>query len=337
MINAVAMHKVVLVFLLMMTTGLIFCQSGDRSLSTIKEEYFEKRKSFQSSSTKKLTTDQQSQLDALVAELKTLDPNSFEYNLVVYVNGNYNTNLQSSLFTAYELNPTDETVLKEMAGFYAVTFNTAKQKEYLLKIKKYYTASELAYYKDAMPSTKSLLFTSGQEDMFGFLLAQVIEGVGSEVQVVCMDMMKNDEYREMVSNNCGITDMTFLGNEKNYVKTILTGGTKKIFISATVPQDYFSACSDKLYITGLVYQYGNIDQLTALNDFWKKVKAKDLSQISLSGSAEKKLYGNYLPALITLYMLTPGDQVLKTTIQAIAEKVSRTEEVNEILKEIEAN
>jgi hypothetical protein len=66
------------------------------------------------------------------------------------------------------------------------------------------------------------------------------------------------------------------------------------------------------------------------------MRSKDLTQITLSKSSESKLYGNYLPPLLTLYMLQPGDALLKTTIRSIAEKVGKTAEVDEILKEIDA-
>ncbi len=172
--------------------------------------------------------------------------------------------------------------------------------------------------------------------MYGFLIAQTAFGKGTDVQVINLDLMKNESYREMVSNNSGITDVTFLGSEKNYLKTMLSASAKKIFVSATVPQEYLSSVSDKIYLTGLSYQYGNIDQFAALNDFWKKMKSKDLSQITLSKSAESKLYGNYLPPLLTLYMMQPGDALLKTAIRSIAEKVGKTVEVDDILKEIDA-
>ncbi len=324
-------------FLLFIAAPLIgFSQSEDLSLAELKTQYLKKRSSFASSSTKVITTEQQTELNTLVAQLKSKDAESFEYNLILWINGNYNTALQENLFKAYALNAADETVVREMLGFYLITSNLAKQKDFLTKVQKHYTAAELAYYQDAMPTTKSILVSSNQEDMYGFLIAQTAFGKGTDVQVINLDFMKNESYREMVSNNSGITDVTFLGNEKNYLKTMLGGSAKKIFISATVPQEYLSSVSDKIYLTGLSYQYGNIDQFAALNDFWKKMKSKDLTQITLSKSAESKLYGNYLPPLLTLYMMQPGDALLKTTIRSIAEKVGKTAEVDDILKEIDA-
>ncbi|MBI3133681.1 MAG: hypothetical protein HYZ14_03305 [Bacteroidetes bacterium] len=330
--------KHLICFLLLFTTGLFaFSQTADLSLAELKTEYLKKRNSSLSSSGKKIPAEQQAELDALVKQLEAKDAESYEYNLVAYINSNYNTDLKESLFKAYALKSSEEEVVKEMLGFYVITSNTAKQKEFLIKVQKFYTPAELAYYADAMPSGKTILFTSNQEDMYGFMVAQTSNGIGTDVQIMNLDFMKNETYREMVSNAAGITDMTFLGNEKAYLKTVLTSSSQKIQVSATVPQDYLSLVSDKIYLTGLSYQYGNVDQFTALNNFWSKVKTKDMSQFTLTKSSENKLYGNYLPPLLTLYMMQPGDQVLKTTIQAIAAKVGKSQEVDEILKEIQTD
>ena len=51
-------------------------------------------------------------------------------------------------------------------------------REFLTKVQKYYTTAELAYYQDAIPTVKSILVTSNQEDMYGFLIAQTAFGKG---------------------------------------------------------------------------------------------------------------------------------------------------------------
>jgi hypothetical protein len=331
------MKTLVCLLALLGTSLFALAQTDQPNLSELKEEYFDEREDALSTLTKKISAEKQQILDALLAKMKALDAESFEYNFALYVNGNYNTELDEALFRAYALESNDEDVLKEMLGFYIITTNTAKQKEFLTKVQKFYTPAELAYYTDALPSSKSILFASNQEDMYGFLLAQQVNGAGTDVQVVNLDFMKNDAYRETISTITGIPDVPFTGNEKVYLRSMLQTTSKKVYISSTVPQEYLSLLSDNVYITGLSYQYGNVDQATALNSFWSKVKTKDLSQISLSSYAEKFLYANYLPPLITLYMMQQSDLVLKSTIQSIALKIGKADEVNEILKSIETD
>lgn len=331
------MKRIVCFWVLLVSGFSLVAQSTTAPLEELKTDYFKKRNSALSSSGKSIPAEKQNELNQIVKQMEALDPESYEYNLVHYVNGNYNLDLKESLFKAYALNGSAEEVVREMFGFYILTSNMAKQKEFLPRVQKFYTAAELAYYADAMPTGKAILFTSNQEDTYGFLIAQTVHGTGSDVQVMNLDFMKNDMYREMVSNNTGISDITFLGNEKAYLKTVLTTSQHTVYVSSTVPQEYFSQVTDQIFLTGLYYQYGAIDQLAALTNFWGKVKTKDLSQITLTKSAENKLYGNYLPPLLTLLMLQPGDQVLKSTIQAIAAKVGKTTEVDEILKDLETD
>ncbi|MBL7898215.1 MAG: hypothetical protein JNJ99_06750 [Crocinitomicaceae bacterium] len=322
---------------IILLTGLVqpFAQTDEQTLGDLEDKYFTTRNGFLSSSTKKIKPENQQELDAILLQLKEKDEASFEYNLVAWVNSNYSKNAVDYLFKAYALKNSDETAVREMLAYYIITSNYAKQKEFLAKVQKFYTPAEIGYYTDAMPTGKAILITSGQEDMYGFLCAQASQGIGTDVQIFNMDFMKNSDYREFVSNNTGINDQVFLGSEKEYLKAVLTGSTNKIYVSSTVPQDYLALVADKIYITGLFYQYGNVDQLTALNNFWSKIKTKDMSQITLSKSAENKLYGNYLPPLLTLFMFDKTDAVLKTAIKAIAAKVGKTEEVDEIIRTIE--
>ena len=44
--------------------------------------------------------------------------------------------LEEALFKAYALESSNETVLKEMLGYYIITTNTSKQKEFLTRVLK---------------------------------------------------------------------------------------------------------------------------------------------------------------------------------------------------------
>lgn len=335
-LNRSAMRILIsLLLLLIMPLGL-FAQLENLTLAELKTEYFKKRSSFASGSSKKMTDEQQKELDQIVDHLEKKDVLSFEYNLVVWVNGNYSLDLKENLQTAYALNSSDELVIREMLAYSILVSDLVKQKELLLKVQKFYTPAELAYYQDALPEKKSLVITSNQEDMYGFLIALSLTTKTTGIQIVSLDLMKNESYRKMVVNNSGMDDLLFLGNEKNFIKNMITKGNSKIYISATVPPDYFVSVGDNLFLTGLFYEYGAVDQYALLNAFWNRIQSKDLSQIVLSKSAEKKLYANYLAPLITLYMIEKDDPGLKKMIQSIAAKVGKSTEVENVLKEIDA-
>jgi len=315
-----------------------FSQATDLSLAELKSSYFTKRNQSLDAGSKSFTETEQAELNAILEKIRVKAPESFEYYLVSYVNGNYNTELQDHLFKAFAMNSTDETVIREMLGYYIITENSAKQKEFTAKIQKHYTAAQLDYYRDAMPATaNSILVTSNQEDMYAFLAVQAIDGAGEDVRVICLDFLKNSTYKAFVSGVAGISNVTFTGAETSYLKTLLSGSSKKVHVSTTVPQAFLSALADNVLLTGLTYQYGAIDQRTSLDSFWNKMKTKDLTKFAESVTSEQKLYSNYLPPLLMLYRLKQSegteDVTLKTTIQTIADKIGKKEQVNQILNQ----
>ena len=333
------MKRIFCISFIVFVAGLTgFSQANELSTAELKSSYFAKRSQCLDAGSKAFSATEQAELNAILETIRLKEPESFEYYLVSYVNGNYNLDLKDHLFKAYTLNSTDETVLREMLGYYIITENLAKQKEFTGKIQKYYTAAELDYYRDAMPATSnSILVTSNQEDMYGFLAVQSADAVGTGVKIICLDFLKNSTYKGAVSTLAGISDVTFLAAETGYMKTLITGASKKVYVSTTVPQGYLSAVADNVLLTGLTYEYGAVDQRASLDRFWTRMKSRDLTKFAESVASEKKLYGNYLPPLLMLYRLRQSegteDVTLKTTIQTIAAKIGKKEQVDELLNQ----
>ena len=204
------------------------------TLPELKDEYLSKRNKFIDASTKKFSDTEQTELNSILEQIKTKDENSFEYHLIHYINGNYNTSLKESLFKAYQLNSGDENVLREMLAYYVITDNSVKQIEFVKKLQKFYTSTELAYYQDAMPkSANSVLLTSSQEDLFGFLFVQLVYEVGTGVQLLNLDLLKNDDYRANQTGAVGISNINFLGVETGFVKTLITEKSLRIINCST--------------------------------------------------------------------------------------------------------
>jgi len=317
-----------------------FAQTSDSSLSELMDDYLSKREQYKSSSTKKISETKQAELDAILDKIKLKNSTSFEYHLITYINGNYNLDLKDHLLSAYSLNPENKHVQFEMLAYYVLTDNTTKKKEFIQKISKYYTGYELAYYKDALPTiSNAVLITSGQDDLFGFLIAQQTEKMSSDIKIINLDLLQNDTYRTTVSTLAGIKNTAFIGNESSYITTLVFGTSKEVLISCTVPQSYLSGLSDNLWVTGLNYQFGTVNQEKLLEEFWNNIKAKSSTAFSVTKSTEKKLYSNYLPPLLTLYKIKKNskrdDVTLKNTIQNIAEKIGKKDVVDEILSNYE--
>lgn len=299
----------------------------------------EKRASYESSSTKAFSETNQAELDRIVKVLEDNAPDSYEYHLVKYINGNYDPSLKDHLFAAYKLKPDEREVNREMFGYYALIGDQAKQKEFALKIKNHYSKNVRNYFKNMVADAQiETIFLSGEEDAYPTLMLQSLGEIRSDITIVNMDFLQNDDYRMKIQRKLGMSNVRFLGMESTFIATALSALGDKAFISTTVSQRYIREPANFCFLTGLHYQYHCPDQKTALTNFWKKAQ-EDLKEIDLDSRYEKSLYGNYLPPLLTLYKLKilneENDPVLKKGITLLAKQTGKEEAVNEILKAYE--
>lgn len=337
----IELKKIIGTAFILLTGFIAFAQGPSLSPYDLKESYLEKRASFERSSTKKIGSDQQKELDRIVTILAENAPNSYEYHFVKYINGNFNTAFKDNLFEAYRLKPDAREVRKEMFGYYALTGNKGKQKELARTLKNSYSTNTKAYYKSLVSSTQiTTIFVSGEADAYPLLILQSLGEIRSNIEIVNLDFLQNDSYRKAALQKWGASETAFVGNESSFMKAAMRALKTRAFISSTISQAYLSQVGDFCFLTGLHYQYSCPDQKKALTEFWNKAKG-ELAAIKLENSTERRLYGNYLPPLLTLYKLklvqNEKDSALRAGILILAEKVGKETAVEGILKEYEQN
>ncbi len=333
------LNKILLTCLLLFVGTISFAQGGSLSPYDLKESYLEKRASYESSSTKQIASQNQKELDRIVEVLEVNAPASYEYHLVKYINGNFDVSQKNHLFEAYSLKPDALEVRKEMFGFYALTGDNSKQKEFALKIKNSYSSNVLNYYKVLVSNSKvRTVFLSGEEDAYPLLVLQSLGQIRNDISIVNLDFLQNDDYRKRVQKKLGMSNTSFVGSESKFLTTALGSINDKAFVSTTVGQSYIRGVADNCYLTGLHYQYSCSNQRKELDAFWTTTQQK-ISGLNLESRADKKLYTNFLPPLLTLYKLKIGaqekDPILRKGIMTLAQKTGKETAVNEILKEYE--
>lgn len=327
-------------------SGLIWCfcvasfaQGPSLSPHDLKESYFEKRASFEQRSTKVISPANQVELDRIVNILAENAPNSYEYHLVKYVNGNFDASLANHLLEAYKLKPTSTEVLREMFGYYAMMNDQTKTKEIASVLKNQYTTAELAYYESVFSSSTGTFYLfSGESDAYPALVLQSLGKIRSNVTIINLDFLQNDNYRKRIQSLVGGLNMKFIANEAAFVSAMINAKSSTFCVSTTVSQNYLGSLVSSMNITGLIYQKDAQDQKGKLQKFWNQVQPT-LASLALSSSKEKALYGNYLPPLLTLYKLkimnNEKDLILKNGIVALAQKIGEVEAVNGILSDYE--
>jgi hypothetical protein len=330
------MLKIMMFCLIILVGGSAMGQGASLSTHDLKESYLEKRASYESSGTKKIATENQKELDRLVTVLEENAPNSYEYYLVKYINGNYDVALKDHLLKAYDLKPDTREVKREMFGYYSLIGNKTKQKEFAKLIEPSYSKNTLNYYQllAANPKVKTL-FLSGEADAYPILVLQSLGKVRSNIHIVNLDFLVNEGYRLEAQKKIRMSNVSFLGQESTFIKKALSALMAEAYISTTLSQRYISGLADNAYLTGLHYQYNCPNQVEELTKFWKDGQ-QNLKTLSLNSRAEKALYSNFLPPLLTLYKikLATGEKNLglANDILVLAKKVSKEKQVEEILK-----
>lgn len=316
-----------------------FAQGPSLSPHDLKESYFEKRASFEQRSTKAISSANQVELDRIVTILAENAPNSYEYHLVKYVNGNFDASLAIHLLEAYKLKPNSTEVLREMFGYYAMMNDQTKTKEIASVLKNQYTTAEFAYYESLFSTaTGTFYLFSGESDAYPALVLQSLGKIRSNATIINLDFLQNDAYRKRIQSQVGGLNMKFLGNEAAFVSAMINAKSSTFCVSTTVSQNYLGSLVSSMTITGLVYQKDAQDQKARLQKFWNQVQPT-FESLTLSGSSGNALYGNYLPPLLTLYRLkilnSEKDLILRNGIVALAQKIGEVEAVNGILSDYE--
>ena len=333
------LFKIASLLLLVFTVQWSFSQGASLSPYDLKESYLEKRATYESSSTKAISAENQAELDRILAVLEENAPNSYEYHLIKYINGNFNTDLKTHLFKAYELKPDEKEVLIELFGYYSLIDDKASQKLFASKIKRYYSKNVLAYYQFLLDfHAKPFIVFSGEADAYPALILKAEGKIPSGTEIINLDFLQNDAYRRNLQTKVGGVNLKFYQNESAFISALLKANSHKIGVSSTVGQGYLSKVASDIYLVGLTYEYQVGDQLKALNKFWSTAQ-NYLTQLSLDNRTEKAVHRNFLPPLLTLYKLKCAnkekDLKLRKTIELLGKETGKEAVVSELLNTYE--
>lgn len=311
--------------------SIVFAQDLPETAQAALKAYIDMREGYKHSSTKQFSRDEQLTMDDWCYAMEKKFPSTAETEYAWYLNNHFYSDASDRIKKAYDLNPNDQQITRSLFGYYVMQNDLLNAKMLLSKLQ--FSKNELSYYKDALPQ-KGVFIVSSEKDAIPVFYLQLKQGIASSVKVVCMDYLISDNYRtkNMKSYSNGTTK--FFGAEKAYLKALMNSNAD-VYLSATVSQGYLDGNESNTYLVGLSYQSNPSSQLDHLQAFWNKIAKKDWANLNLT-SAQKRLYTNYLPPLLTLYKLKlargTDDPVLKKGIVALADKLSQTKNVEMILK-----
>jgi hypothetical protein len=257
------------------------------------------------------TAQDQLKMNNDVQLLGKLAPASFEYNLYAYVSGNYDASRVAFLQKAAELQPSNKDVVLQYAAYYLSIDDKKGTANYLYQWERSLPKDqkEVIYAKDLLNSVQDngILIVHGINDSYSALYQQFIKKVRTDVQVISLELLQSEQYKKTLNDkgvklpNSELIDRSFLEEFCQLNKE------KNLFLSMTIPKEYLSGMTSRLFAVGLAFEYS---EQTELDNFYRnellwnhkfsRVLVDELEQEENNNGSENQLVANYLPMLLQM-------------------------------------
>lgn len=274
------------------------------------------------------TVQQQSQMDAAVANLEKIDDKSFEYNYFKYVSGNHDISRVAFLERAEKIRPNNSDVQVQMAAYYLIMKNDKNALKYLNSLVSSGRLSQesVDYSHDLLMSVpdKGVLITHGFDDTYGANLSQLQNKLRKDVTIVSLDLMQSEAYRKSLQQQGFKLPTGKVVNVAFFQEFCKLNSSKNLAVSMTLPKEYLQGIKSNLYVVGLIMEYHKSADLNMYkNDLlWSEKLDKNLIDNAMT-TRGKELSANYLPMLLLLR------QYYKSTNEK-----GKLKEVNEALDKV---
>ena len=296
------------------------------------------------------------ELQGIVNSAKEKIPKTFEAEYIKIWNMDNYFDEVELLENTYNEYPERYELYEKMIVIYELTQNFEKRYEFnhLLYSKDNTLSSGLlAYNYNVLMSTDSnaVIITNGDNDTFPIWMLQDVFKIRKDVEVLNINLLTIDTYREKIFKKIGINlldiDYNELSKSNNpyilfqhivdYLAKNLVD--RPLYIASSVHSGYFDNIKDSIYLTGLAFKYNpsEFDNIAYLKrnfesrfmlDILKKDFVKDFSE-----SVTNTMNMNYLPMLLQLkkhYEVlndTENLSIVKRIVKKLAKNSERAEEI----------
>lgn len=253
-------------------------------------------------------------LTAILARARArLDPQGFVWNYLNFVEDQDLVTRWPKLLRAHAADPDRHEAYTSLIAYYTIEDNPALKNETLRKLHhdNPIPTGVMEYnYNQLMSVTENgILITQGDADTYPSWLLQSAYGVRPDVLVVSLPVLIGyPAYQQHVSATLGMEtlfpDTTF--EVAGLLENLMTQ-QRPVFLSATGQHHLAGLPAERLYVTGLAFQYSteevNNIGLIAKNyaDNWRLDALRQPLSDSPEQAVADQLNQNYLPALLELY------------------------------------
>lgn len=322
--------------------------------------YANRNLNFNDTTDKRSVTEKETSIKQLIDEMGKNIPDSYEYNLCKWMSGGWDMKLIPYLKKAQELGENRTEHLDYSIVLAEMERNIEKRDLYVkLKHKAGQFSSGMLYYNYnvliGLP-LNSILLTAGDNDTFPIWYLQSL-GIRRDVTIIHLHLIGIKEYAEPIYRENGIdywkvyqgtnqdtTKIYKASLRKDFIKQMAANAKNRpVCIALTAP--LAGKCDDsvkeKLYLTGLSYQYSNlpIDNMALLKRNFEKFYKLDYVETSffddISPALVSHINSNYIIPMLKLFdhYKASGDNQKEEWIKSKLLAISKGKEEEKQIKE----
>jgi hypothetical protein len=304
-------------------------------------KYQKERQKYYNAYNRNIPQQEQENLDAIVVEMQSSIPQSFEYHYAAYLNSNFDQNKFHHLQKAYAINPNNAEIYDDFMAYYEYTNDLANRKNFSAKLYNSKTVQNdiLLYNYNVLMSLEknAILFTNGEDDTYPLWIWQDVNNLRTDVVVLNISLLLKQDYLNQKAKEHALSFPTANLLQKNpaafYRKFCLNNKSHSVYFALSINPAYLNEITSYLYVSGLAYKFSlrDFDNYKTTYDNWNK---RFNIEYLINKQYYNRIHSNYLiPLLITYdYEKNPvKKKLLLGLIYDIGKKYNKEKEIEQYL------
>lgn len=247
----------------------------------------------------------QEALNEIVVQMNSIVPNTFETKYANYWNSAEKLKNAEQLKTANSISPERDEIYDDLIGLYEMQGNDELKASFCAQLNDAGTIPEtvMTYNANVLNSVEQngVLITNGYDDTWPVMIQQEVNNIRTDVKVVQLDLMQEDQYRNEVSKDLGIAPIP--SKEPEAIVDAVVKADRPVYLGLTLSPKLIIQHQDKLYMTGLALRYSEIpmDNASLLKANWAKMELAQVLKWKPTGDRRQDdLMRNYIVPLAVL-------------------------------------
>lgn len=291
---------------------------------------------------------QAAQLDEIQKNIETQAPESFAYDVISAWHQGFSSGTDQLLDAAYAANASHPLVsyLRVMQQEFALS-NKRKESSMALFTSGAMSPSLLNYSYNVLMSVEpqAMLITEGENTMLPLIVLQDVFGIRADVNVLNLDMLQYDDYRNRKFESLHLTAPSTSGKVEMCESLPKLNPTTKFYFALTVDRKQVLPIKDQLYVVGLASRMSaeRMDNISVIKDNLEQKFLLDYLTVNFNGepaNATGKIFAaNYLVPMLLLseHYYETGDveqaNHWNKIIRALADETGKSQLVSNFINE----